>query len=60
MHSQARANAITQHLSHLNAYIPLAFSVIHPTTGKAMEYQELITNPESRDIWLTSSANELG
>jgi hypothetical protein len=38
MLSQAWTNAITQHLSHLNAYVPLANSVIHPITGKAMEY----------------------
>jgi hypothetical protein len=36
--SQAHANAITQHLSHLNAYILLDNPVIHPKTGNAMEY----------------------
>jgi hypothetical protein len=35
-----------------------ASSVIDPTTGKAMEYQELIRNPATKTVWQRSATNE--
>jgi hypothetical protein len=40
--------------------IPLANSVIHPITGKSMEYRQLITDPETKAVWTRSAANEIG
>jgi Reverse transcriptase (RNA-dependent DNA polymerase) len=37
-----------------------ASSVIHPTTGRLMEYRQLITDPVTRDAWQVSAANEFG
>jgi hypothetical protein len=37
-----------------------ANSVIHPVTGKPMEYRQLITDPATRDAWNISAANEFG
>jgi hypothetical protein len=37
-----------------------ANAVIDPTTGKALEYRELITNPATKEVWSRSSANEFG
>jgi hypothetical protein len=35
-----------------------ANAVLHPITGKAMEYRKLITDPDMKQPWLTSAANE--
>ena len=35
-------------------------SVLHPTTGHAMEYREMISNPDTKRDWELSSANEFG
>jgi hypothetical protein len=37
-----------------------ANTVIHPTTGRLMEYRQLITDPATRDAWQLSAANEFG
>ena len=39
---------------------PYGFAVTHHSTGKQMEYKDLIKDPYYRDAWLTSKANELG
>jgi hypothetical protein len=41
-------------------WIPMAAAVVDPTTGRTMEYKELITNPTTKSDWLISSANEFG
>jgi hypothetical protein len=43
--------------------IPVNFfanAVAHPTTGKLMEYRQLITDPETCEAWQISAANEFG
>lgn len=40
--------------------IPFANAVMHPTTGKEMSYQELITNLDTKAVWTKSAANEFG
>jgi hypothetical protein len=37
-----------------------ANAVIDPTTGKALQYRELISNPATKAVWNRSSANEFG
>jgi hypothetical protein len=37
-----------------------ASTMVHPTTGRLMEYQQLITDPETRVDWQLSAANEFG
>jgi hypothetical protein len=42
-------------------HIPVNFfanAVAHPTTGKLMEYRQLITNPTTCEAWQISAANE--
>ena len=34
--------------------------ITHAHTGKSMEYQDLLADPTTRDIWLRSAANEFG
>ena len=38
----------------------LTNSVIDPSTGRSMEYRELISNPSTKKAWQHSSANEFG
>eukprot|EP00804_Cyclotella_cryptica_P017342 CCRYP_018994-RD/>CCRYP_018994-RD protein AED:0.39 eAED:0.39 QI:0/-1/0/1/-1/0/1/0/348 len=38
----------------------IAFAVIDKTTGKALEYKDLIHSAEHKELWTTSYANELG
>jgi hypothetical protein len=37
-----------------------ANAVLHPITGKSMEYRKLITDPITKKDWLLSAANEFG
>jgi hypothetical protein len=37
-----------------------ANAVAHPTTGKLMEYRQLIADPETCETWQKSAANEFG
>jgi hypothetical protein len=37
-----------------------ANAVAHPTTGKLMEYRQLITDPTTKETWQLSAANEFG
>jgi hypothetical protein len=37
-----------------------ANAVTDPITGKQLEYRHLITDPTTKQVWLTSSANEFG
>jgi hypothetical protein len=37
-----------------------ANAVLHPVTGKSMEYRKIITDPVMKNDWLISSANEFG
>jgi hypothetical protein len=37
-----------------------ANAVLHPVTGKAMEYRKLITDPVTKNAWLILAANEYG
>jgi hypothetical protein len=42
---------------------PMSFfanAVLHPTTGDAMTYRQLITDPLTAPVWLRSAANEFG
>jgi hypothetical protein len=39
---------------------PLTNAVIDPDTGTAKEYRQLIADPQTRDVWLHSAANEFG
>jgi hypothetical protein len=41
-------------------FTPFANTVIDPTTGRSMEYRELITDPSTKALWQRSSANEFG
>ena len=43
-----------------DTWIPMVNAVIHPVTGKSMEYRELITDPLTKKAWTKSSANEFG
>ena len=36
------------------------FAVTHPVTGKQMEYRHLIRDPDFKEEWLLSGANEFG
>ena len=42
-----------QHVAQVN-------SVLDPTTGVSLEYEDLLKNPSTRSIWETSAANEFG
>jgi hypothetical protein len=44
----------------VNNNIPFSNAVMHPTTGKEMSYQDLITNPDTKAVWTKSAANEFG
>ena len=35
-------------------------AIIDPTTGKMMEYCQLIANEQTKETWQKSAANELG
>jgi hypothetical protein len=37
-----------------------ANAVAHPTTGKLMEYRQLVSDLAPRDAWQLSAANEFG
>jgi hypothetical protein len=45
------------HLEPVNFY---ANAVAHPITGRPMEYQQLISDPSTRESWQISAANEFG
>ena len=34
--------------------------ITHTTTGKSMEYHDLLADPTTRDVWLRSAANRFG
>ena len=34
--------------------------ITHATTGKSMEYRDLLADPTTCDVWLCSAANEFG
>jgi len=55
-----RNTALRQSLAHLAEMNHQCHAVTHPITGKQMEYRHLIQDPEFRDDWLLSCANELG
>jgi hypothetical protein len=40
--------------------IEQAFKIFHNETGKLLKYQQLITQPKYRKVWMHSSANEFG
>ena len=35
-------------------------AILNPFTGNMMEYRHLISDPETREVWEKSSANEFG
>jgi hypothetical protein len=42
-------------------HIPVANAVIHPETGKALTFKQLINDPKTRPIWMEGGcANEIG
>ena len=41
-------------------HVAMANAVVHPTTGKPMEYRELRSNPDTKAAWDLSAANEFG
>ena len=47
-------------LDNLRECKNFANAVTHPVTGKQMEYQDLIKDPEYKPHWTISKANELG
>lgn len=49
----AQANAITHH-------IPVMHPVLCESTGRQLEYRDLIRNPDTRETWFKGMANELG
>ena len=60
---RSQALHIIQSAVHNGLDIPddhIAFAVIDETTGKALEYKDLINIQEHKELWTTSYANELG
>ena len=60
---RSQALHIIQSAVHDGFNIPqdhIAFAVIDETTGKALEYKDLINIKEHKELWTTSYANELG
>ena len=55
-----RNTELRQDLAHLAIEKHQCHAVTHPITGKQMEYRHLIQDPDFRDDWLLSCANELG
>jgi hypothetical protein len=50
---------------HTRSHVPeeplfLVNAAIHPTTGVAMEYRQLIQDPVTKEAWQRSAANEFG
>jgi hypothetical protein len=58
------AEPIAQHTRNAhNRTLPENFfanAIAHPTTGKLMEYRQLIADPETCETWQKSAANEFG
>ena len=44
----------------LHEQLMKVYAVTHHKTGKQMEYRDLIKDPDYKDAWLHSGANELG
>jgi hypothetical protein len=57
--TRGAANRQTEEQSIFNS-LHQANSVMHPVTGVAMEYRQLIKDPLTKEAWLLSSANEFG
>ena len=38
----------------------VAYPIVHPQIGAALEYRHLIKDTNLRDVWINSFANELG
>jgi len=43
-----------------NEHFLVAYPIVHPKTGAALEYRHLIKDTNLRDVWINSFANELG
>ena len=55
-----RTNKATGRKSALNGFLQHAYSVWDPKQQKMLEFTDLINNKETKSIWTTSLANELG
>jgi hypothetical protein len=59
-HEKSKLRQLTRRIARAENEVMEAMAVMDATTGKLMNYRQLMQSPKHKEVWSRSSANEFG